>query len=183
MHLAPGLTDLIELAARSSVLDMSMDENASLCCGDDLSVGGMNSLPGSAVKRAPRKAASGTPGSASRSRVPVVPRGARVSSARSARVSRPSYAENDQDSSDLDEEDSEPEVESESSGSDSDGDAEANNAWTGAADGPLSPTKQFVTKTKGKARASKSSAIKKISFEESADKEESGVRGRKGSSK
>lgn len=162
MHLAPGLTDLIELAARSSVLDQSVDEGASLC-GDDMSVSGMNSLPGSAVKpRAVRRPVSATKPRAGPAPAPA----ARLSTSRTARASRPSYAESDDLDSDL-EEDSESE-ESDSSESENESDAEeAGNTAEDVRNATMSPTKQFVLNSTGKTKkvvAKKSSAVKKISF-------------------
>lgn len=165
VHLAPGLTDLIELAARSSVLDQSVDESGSQC-GDDLSVNGLNSLPGSAVKpRAARRPPSINPGSATKTRVAPA---ARASASRTARASRPSYAESDDLDSDL-EEDSESD-DSDSSESESE---EEDTTAEAVRDATMSPTKQFVLTSTGKTKKvttkGRSGVAKKISFADGSD--------------
>lgn len=178
MNLAAGLTDLIEIAARSSVLDMSMDEGASFCA-DDASQSGYGSLPGSVVKpkRAPRKPASAT--KAAPPLPPAAPAARRPTSARTSNVRqstrRPSYVEHDSESdeepvSDVEEENSD---ESDEEGSD-EGDFEPTeeNIEEGKAGvhQTMSPTKQFILTTTGKVsgrptRAAKGAAGKKIAMQ------------------
>jgi hypothetical protein len=174
--LAPGLTDLIELAARSSVLDQSMDEGASFFA-DEGSVNGMSSLPGSAVKprHAPRNPLSAVKAPAP-TKAPAA-RPTRVSSARKPRA-RPSYAERDSESEeeeDLEEEDADADSAADQQ-SDSDGDAASEEESSGnVADinQAMSPTKNFILTSKGKAgggrassaRASKAAAGKKIAVQ------------------
>lgn len=172
VNLAAGLTDLIEIAARSSVLDMSMDEGASFCA-DDASQGGLGSLPGSAVKprrAAPRKSASATKAPASR------PASARTSNVRpSAR--RPSYVEHDSESDEEPVSDVEEEASVDESGSESEPDDEAcgtgeENVEEGKGDvsSTMSPTKQFLMTAKGgvrgkTGRTAKAAAGKKIAMQ------------------
>lgn len=144
-----------------------------------MSVSGMNSLPGSAVKpRAVRRPASATNARAAPAPVPA----ARLSTSRTARASRPSYAESDDLDSDLEEE-SESEV-SESSESESSDAEEPENTAEDVRNATMSPTKQFVLNSTGKTKkvvAKKSSAVKKISFADDGDA--APVKGRRAAAK
>lgn len=164
MHLAPGLTDLIELAARSSVLDQSVDEGASFCADDA-------SLPGSAMKRAPRSATKARPPSVASATTITATSKTRAPRARSARARRPSYAEDDLES------DLEEESESESSAASSESENDDHSETEGligedVRNTAMSPTKQFVLSSTGKtkkvtpSKKKKSAAVKKISFQD-----------------
>lgn len=180
VNLAAGLTDLIEIAARSSVLDMSMDEGASFCA-DDASQSGLDSLPGSAVKPK-RSTAPRRPPSAAKAAAPSTRRtSARTSSASTTTVRtsarRPSYVEHDSESdeepvSDVEEEPSESEEDS----AEDFGGVE-DNVEEGRQDlrqGTMSPTKQFILTTAGTTRGratrtTKAAAGKKIAMQLDAE--------------
>ena len=163
VHLAPGLTDLIELAARSSVLDQSVDEGASFCADDA-------SQPGSAMKRAPRSATKARPPSIPSASITAAANKVRAPRARSTRARRPSYAEEDEDM----ESDVEQESESESSvaSSESDNDIGEVDTAEDVRNATMSPTKHFVRLSTGKTKKTtpskkkKSTAVKKISFQD-----------------
>jgi hypothetical protein len=159
-HLAPGLADLVELAARSSVLDMSVDEGASFCA-DDESQGGLGSLPSSAVK--PKRAAR-TPLSSMKA-VPkaVLSTPSRAASGRASRA-RLSYAEKDSDSDDVVEEEDADEGEDLSdsqSGSSSEGD-EADEEEANPRSQVMSPTKHFVGKARGRSGKASVPQVQKV---------------------
>lgn len=155
--LVPGLADLIELTARSSTLDMSMDEGASFYVDDASVGGGTQSMPGSAVKpkrvaRTPLSALKSAPRTAPAT---TAPRASSRQSVRSTRA-RMSYAEQASASEDSSEEDEDAEDPSASeSEAASEGEASDAEVQTPAAEevrnAAMSPTKKFIGRARGRA--------------------------------
>jgi hypothetical protein len=166
--LAAGLADLVELSARTGVLDQSMASVASdMDDMDDIDMGmggmGMNSAPGSAVKPLQPRASAGTPSRASARRTSARPASYKESEGESESEKSES---DDSEEEGAEEEEEEEEVEGEEEGEEeqTEGDAAA-----AAMDAVSSPTKHFVLKT-GRSSGSKGSKGKgkKITFQDEA---------------
>jgi hypothetical protein len=170
VHLATGLTDLIELAARSSVLDMSMDgDGNSTVCGSENGDGLFGSRPCSAVK-APRRGArssaasvtsSGGAGKARRpSRAAATAAASRLSAASASASAADDEEEEEEELSGVlsgDEEDDE-----------EDDDEEEEDSGVSLVDNTtMTPTKQFILTVRSpvadKVKAKR--VAKKISFQ------------------
>jgi len=143
-ELAPGLADLIELCARSSVLDQSMD-------------GGCTTAPNSAIKPPVGRRSSSSSSQQAKSR---------------GRSSRKSAVSDDDDEEEEEEEEEEGSSDSDDEEGEGDEEEEEDDNNEAAEEGDInalvSPTKNFVLSATGRtslSRSSKAAAAKRISFQ------------------
>jgi hypothetical protein len=168
VHLATGLTDLIELAARSSVLDMSMDgDGNSTVCGSENGDGLFGSRPCSAVK-APRRGArssaasvTSSDGGAGKARRPSrAAATAAASRLSAASASAPAADDEEEELSGVlsgDEEDDEEE--------DGEEEEEEDRGVSLVDNTTMTPTKQFILTVRSPVADKSKRVAKKISFQ------------------